>query len=131
VHFHELLASELTRRRAGNPRYSLRAFARHLGIDHSALSQILRGRRRLTTRVLRRLGAALRLPQAEIERAAGAANADAIAAVVADPAFRPDCRWIASKLAMRLDDVQIALHEVLRSGRVVMRSHARWEVMNG
>ena len=56
---------------------------------------------------------------------------DAPLEVVRDPAFRPDCRWIAAKLAMRLDEVQIALHEVLRSGRVVMRSHRMWEVMNG
>lgn len=129
--FHELLSSEFTRRRTSNPRYSLRAFARHLGIDHSALSQILRGRRRLTARVLRRLGAALRLPQAEIDRAAAELNAIAVTRIVTDPAFRPDCRWIASKLNIPLSDVQIALHEVLRTGRVVMRSHARWDVANG
>lgn len=129
--FHELLDRELTRRKQNNPRYSLRAFARQLGIDHSTLSQILRRRRRLTTRVLRRLGAALRVAQADIDRATALANADAVAAVVRDPAFRPDCRWIASKLAMRLDDVQIALHDVLRTGRVIIRSRHYWEAMNG
>ena len=129
--FHDLLQGELARRRANNPRYSLRAFARQLGIDHSALSQILRRRRRLTTRVLRRLGLALRMPQADIDRATAEANAEALLQAVSDPAFRPDCRWIAAKLAMPLKEVQIALHEVLRSGRVVMRSHRTWEVLNG
>ena len=129
--FHELLQSELIRRQAGNPRYSLRAFARHLGIDHSALSQILRKRRRLTGRVMRRLGAALGVPAAVIDRAALQANAEALAGVVRDPAFRADCRWIASKLGIPLDEVQVALHEVVRTGRVVMRSHQRWEAMNG
>jgi transcriptional regulator with XRE-family HTH domain len=131
VDFHELLDRELRRRKQNNPRYSLRAFARQLDIDHSTLSQILRRRRRLTTRVLRRLGAALQVPQADIDSASTRANADAVAAVVRDPSFRPDCRWIASKLAMRLDDVQIALHDVLRTGRVVIRSARQWEAMNG
>ena len=128
--FVELLQTELARKKDSNPRYSLRAFARQLGIDHSALSQILRRRRRLTTRILRRLGKALRVAQSDIDRAALRVNADAIAEVVRDPSFHPDCRWIASKLAMRLDDVQIALHEVLRTGRVVLRSSRHWETMN-
>jgi len=45
------LQAELARRCAGNPRYSLRAFARRLGVDHSTLSQLLRGRRALTRTV--------------------------------------------------------------------------------
>ncbi len=129
VDFVELLQTELARRKGSNPRYSLRAFARQLGIDHSALSQILRRRRRLTTRNLRRFGKALRVPQRDVDRAALLVNADAVVAVVRDPSFRPDCRWIASKLAMRLDDVQIALHEVLRTGRVVLRSSRHWETI--
>ncbi len=129
--FHSLLHAELTRRQRANPRYSLRAFARHLGIDHSSLSQILRRRRRLTARALRRLGAMLRVPARDIERAALQANADAVVQVVADPAFKPNCRWIASKLGIPLEDVQIALHEVLRTRRVVMRAHDRWETMHG
>lgn len=60
--FREVLQEELIRRRARNPRYSLRAFARALALDHSSLSQLLRGRRRVTTRAIRRIGAILRLP---------------------------------------------------------------------
>jgi len=131
VDFHALLDAELRRRQAANPRYSLRAFARMLGIDHSSLSQILRRRRRLTARVMRRLGAALRVAPADVARAAAQANADTLARVVRDPAFRPDCRWIASKLGIRLDEVQLALQEVLRTGRVVMRTSRRWESTNG
>jgi predicted enzyme related to lactoylglutathione lyase len=41
--FRELLQRELAKRCAENPQFSLRAFAKALRIDHSTLSQILRG----------------------------------------------------------------------------------------
>jgi len=47
--FPEVLASELARRRAKNRRYSLRAFARDLGLHHTSLSRILRGGQRVRT----------------------------------------------------------------------------------
>lgn len=65
--FRARLQAELARRCADNPRYSLRAFARDLGIDHSSLSQLLRGKRRLTERLVRELGERLGLPAAELE----------------------------------------------------------------
>lgn len=47
-------------RKAKNPRYSLRAFARQLEVDSSTLSSILTGRRKVSprqvTRILRKLG---------------------------------------------------------------------------
>jgi hypothetical protein len=42
------LTSELDRRKAKNPRYSLRAFARDLGMTPAALSNVLSGRRNLS-----------------------------------------------------------------------------------
>ncbi len=65
--FRGLLRAELARRCAGNPRYSLRAFAKWLGIDHATLSQLLRGRRALTAANIRRLGARLKLDEASIQ----------------------------------------------------------------
>ena len=41
------LEQELEARRQKNPRYSLRAFAAFLETDHSTISQILQGRRRV------------------------------------------------------------------------------------
>ena len=43
--FRERLQIEFEARRSKNSRYSLRAFAALLGVDHSTLSQILRGSR--------------------------------------------------------------------------------------
>jgi transcriptional regulator with XRE-family HTH domain len=61
------LQSELARRCTGNPQYSLRSFALHLGIDHSTLSQLLRGKRKLTQAAIQDLGSALKLGPDEIE----------------------------------------------------------------
>ena len=59
--FRQMLQEELAKRCARNPRYSLRAFARYLALDHSTLSQLLRGRRRFTARTVERIGKRLAL----------------------------------------------------------------------
>jgi uncharacterized protein (TIGR02147 family) len=64
--FHGVLQAELARRCAENPRYSLRAFAKRLGVDHATLSQLLRGRRSMTAATIRRFGARLKLDEAAI-----------------------------------------------------------------
>jgi uncharacterized protein (TIGR02147 family) len=55
------LQSELTRRCRKNPRYSLRAFAGHLGMDPGAFSRILSGKRPLSPKLARRLADSLSL----------------------------------------------------------------------
>src|SRR5947209_9956192 len=64
--FRALLRVELARRCAKNPRYSLRAFARSLEIDHATLSQLLRGRRQVTRAAILRLGRRLGLEEADL-----------------------------------------------------------------
>jgi transcriptional regulator with XRE-family HTH domain len=64
--FRLFLQSELARRCARNPQYSLRAFALHLGVDHSTLSQWLRGRRPIMRRSIEILGSALGLTPAAV-----------------------------------------------------------------
>lgn len=44
----EVLVSEFKRRQRRNPHYSLRALARAVGLSSGFLSQILRGRRRMS-----------------------------------------------------------------------------------
>jgi transcriptional regulator with XRE-family HTH domain len=64
--FRQFLQEELASRCVRNPRYSLRAFARYLRLDHSTLSQLLRGRRRFTARTVERIGTRLSLAPAVI-----------------------------------------------------------------
>jgi transcriptional regulator with XRE-family HTH domain len=55
THYLHFLRQELQARRARNPRYSLRGFARALGIGGSALSEILSGKRVPSPKLLDRL----------------------------------------------------------------------------
>lgn len=63
--FRSYLQQELIRRCEKNPGYSLRSFARSLGIHHTTLSRLLAGKRGLNSRSIQRLCEALKLSQAE------------------------------------------------------------------
>ena len=129
--FREVLEHELQARRARNPRYSLRAFARALALDHASLSQILRGRRRLTTRAIRHLGWILRLAPQEIERHCAEANDAALLGAVGTPLFRADTRRLATILGITIDEVNVSLQRLLRFGALRMTAADAWEVTDG
>lgn len=59
--FKILLQTEFEKRCQKNPRYSLRAFAKSLGVNHGILSQFLRGKRSITARSVRSLAPKLGL----------------------------------------------------------------------
>ena len=130
------LQSELAARCAANPQYSLRSFARHLDIDHSTLSQLLRRKRPLTTATVQKLGSALKLPPDELQsylahhtrwsapdpslgeatrltRDAADMIADwyhyAILELTRLESFRADSSWVARVLGISTDEVNIAL----------------------
>ncbi|MGH7178087.1 MAG: DUF4423 domain-containing protein [Tepidisphaeraceae bacterium] len=152
--FRQHLQAELARRCARNSRYSLRAFALSLRVNHSTLSQILRGKRAITSQTIRRLGARLKLDRYAIEQfvaelnrqSAGAdgpiRDADELArdmsAAVAEwqhhailelvelPEFRADSRWLARVLDLSTDEVNIALQRLLRLGMLEMSSCDKW-----
>jgi uncharacterized protein (TIGR02147 family) len=60
------LQDEFLSRCRRNPKYSLRAFARSLGVNHGILSTVLRNKRPLTARLVQELGFALRLGEKEL-----------------------------------------------------------------
>jgi uncharacterized protein (TIGR02147 family) len=159
--FRLLLQAELARRCAGNPHYSLRAFAKYLALDHATLSQLLRGKRRLTTRMIVKLGARLGLDEEGLaaycsyEESAGAPRSQSAnlreiqqmahdtAALISDwyhyaileltrlQAFRPDSRWIARVLGLTPDEVNIAVSRLTRLGLLEMVSGERWVDKSG
>ena len=154
VSFRHFLQGELARRCATNRQYSLRAFARFLGIDHSTLSQLVRGKRRLTERIVRRYGMRLGLDEDSIaefvREASWEANSDddalnevrrlasdtaclvanwehyAILELVRLRDFRPDSRWIARVLGLGVDEVNVALQRLLRLGLLAMDAPDKW-----
>ena len=126
--FSELLRQEFERRRAGNRRYSLRAFAKSIGTDHSTLSQILRGRRRLTARTITRLGARIGMTAAAIAEGCASAADAAVLATIGRKTFRPDSRWIATMAGIAVDDVNVSLQRLLYNRALTMVTPSEWRM---
>jgi transcriptional regulator with XRE-family HTH domain len=127
VTFRAVLTAEFDRRRRANSRYSLRSFARDLSIDHSTLSQILRGKRRITGRSLRAMGRRLRLTAPQIAELCALENEAAVLATLDRPNFKADSRWVAMMAGIPIDDVNVTLQRLLRK-RIVTMQEARWEI---
>jgi uncharacterized protein (TIGR02147 family) len=154
--FRLFLHAELGRRCARNPQYSLRAFAKFLGIDHATLSQLLRRKRALTARAILKMGTRLGLDRPAIDRysadeasMAEFAEDEAVlhevqqlasdtATIIADwyhfaileltrlRDFKTDSRWIARVLGITADEVNIALTRLTRLGLLEMVARDRW-----
>ncbi|HJQ38374.1 MAG TPA: helix-turn-helix domain-containing protein [Thermoanaerobaculia bacterium] len=131
MRFDALLRNEFERRRRSNPRYSLRSFARTLGIDHSTLSQLLRGKRRVTPAVVRALGARLSLAPAHLDELCARETDALVLGALARGDFRPNARWLAIRLGISIDDINISLQRLLRTGAMVMTARESWEVARG
>jgi len=131
--FRQHLQQELARRCTKNSRYSQRAFARSLAVDHSTLSQILRGRRALSEARIRHFAKKLQMPEPQLEAFLTVeARRDPLkmdaARVITDPLhreilelarlaeFRADSSWLARVLGTTVDAVNIALSRLLRLG---------------
>lgn len=123
------LTGEFERRRARNPRYSWRAFARDLQTHHTTLRQIVQRRRRLTPRAINTLGRQMGLSPTVIVEASLHESAGAIGRLVNAPDFRPDSRWIAMRLGLSLDDVNRALQYALYHRLLIMDARDRWRVL--
>ena len=100
VRLRSLLQEEFFRRKKLNPRYSLRAFALSVGLDHSTVSQLLRGKRPITRKSVCWIGNKLRWNGASILQISGPCAA------------RFDSRFIAKRLGLSVDEVNIALTDL-------------------
>lgn len=60
------LITEFEKRREMNPQYSLRSYSRNLGMNDSTLSQIMRGKRKITDKTVNHIAAALNLDVEQI-----------------------------------------------------------------
>jgi len=128
VRFRELVAGEFERRRRLNCRYSLRGYARALGVHHATVSRLLAGSQPVQDQTIRTLGPRLGLSPGEIAALISREDAAAVVLGIARPAFRPDCRWLAMVAGISVDRVNIALELLLRTGRLRMPSASQWLV---
>ena len=95
-----VLQTEFARRKQANPRYSLRAFARSVGLHHSTVSQLIRGKRPITCKSVRTIAGALRWNGAAVLKASG------------PTAVRFDSRVVAKRLGLSVDEVNVALTDL-------------------
>ena len=126
-----LLADEFARRKGRNPRYSLRSFARSLGVHNSSLSRLIGQRKRLTSATAQTLGTKLGLSRGEIASAIAHEHAEILAGLVGHHAFRADSRWLAVMSGLPIDDVNVALHALLHSRRLTMTRANQWRLEEG
>jgi len=106
-----ILAEEFSRRRRTNARYSLRAFARSVRLDHSTLSQLLHGKRPMTWKSIRHIAPSVRWIGAstlQIYKTRGGW----------------DSRAIAAELGVSVDKVNVALSDLCLLGLMEMGKEA-------
>lgn len=124
------LQDEFERRRARNARYSLRAFARALDIDHATLSQMMRGQRQISDRTLEKFARQLGMAKSELERWREIDRFDEKLLDAAADGAHPSSPALASQMSAGIDQVNVALHRLLRLGLLTMEGK-RWRVSKG
>jgi hypothetical protein len=122
------LRAEFARRVERNPRYSQRAFARFLSLHHTTLMRVLDGSRGLSPWMVHRVCERIGCSPVEVRDSRLAEDARKVLHLASAPDFRPDCRWIAMKSGVDLDNVNRALHLLIYERRLVMSSPTKWTV---
>jgi transcriptional regulator with XRE-family HTH domain len=128
MRFRDAVAAEFERRRARNARYSLRRFARTIGIHHSTVSRMMRGSHRVPSQTIAAIAHRLGMSRTEINEFVIREDEAAVLQAIARPAFRPDCRWLATIAGISVDRVNIVLHTLLRAGALRMPATNHWEL---
>jgi len=151
--FRLYLQDELVSRGQKNSSYSLRSFARTLGLDPSSLSQILRGKRKLAPKSIEKLAQRLGLGPDEIAKfktAPGILNpipsryeltldvfkviADwyhfAIFELVTVRNFQPDPKWISKSLGITVSEAHSAIERLQRLDLIVIDNKGKWKQGN-
>jgi len=145
--FRMLLQKEFVERCRKNSSYSLRAFARSLGVEASPLSAMLRGKRPITKKMRERLGLALGMKLEELnERASHQRRKNdgyqqitldtyaiisdwyhyAILELIRAVDFKPDCKYLAKTLGISQTEVRIAVERLQRVGLLKIKPDGSW-----
>jgi len=148
--FRILLQNELAARCTSNPRYSLRAFAKHLGVGSSDLSKFIRRKRQLSETTLLRLANRLGLAPEKTEHYRQALSGVktksseyhqvsmdqfhlvsdwyhfAILELIKVKGFRPEPAWVAHRLGISVSEVNIAVQRLMRLGYLEISARGKW-----
>lgn len=121
------LQDEFDRRRARNRRYSIRAFAQALGTDHSSLSQILHGKRRLSDAAAGRYARTLGLDDGRARLLLELSAFDRRLLDAIHQTRATNTPALAGALSARIDEVNISLQRLLRLSLLDMRA-GEWAI---
>ncbi len=140
--FKSYLEAELVRRCERNPHYSLRAFANFLDIDHSTLSQLIRGKRKITSAMQERLGQKLGLGPKELKNFDPTLNYSevtldlfevtsewfyfAIMELMLIKDFKPEPEWISERLGLDIEETKLAILRLVKVGFIEIDESGRW-----
>ena len=128
VRFRDVVAREFERRCQQNPRYSLRGFARAMGVHHATLSRLLTGAQPIRSETIATLGPRIGLPAARVRALIAGEDIELVIRAVERPTFRPQSRWLASIAGIPVDRVNIALQTLLRRRQLKMLTTTQWSV---
>lgn len=134
-----------------NEQYSLRAFARSLGIPVSSLSEIMNGKRALSPKLALKLGKALNMSKEQIEAFTGQKTSEADYSMIAldsfyliseghhyailqlmrSKTFRRDPKWIARRLKIEAQQVEQAIERLIRVGIIEVQADGTLKDITG
>ena len=142
--FRKILRQSLTAKMKLNPSYSLRSFAKNLGVAPSTLSMVMSGRCPVTLKFIDKVATKLKLTEDQvidlqldliksnqkikndlgqysfIESETFEAIKDwyhyAILNLIRTKDFKPEARWVAKRLGLTLGEVQTALEHLKHAG---------------
>lgn len=146
--FRLLLQQELIDRCRRNPKYSLRAFAKSLGVVPSALSDMLNGKRTITAASIQKLGLAIGLKPSEIKRHIKSPELNkgrlfqqltldtyaiisdwyhyAILELMKTQSFKNDLNWIVKTLGISKNEANAAFERLCRAGLLEISKNGDW-----
>lgn len=144
------LQDYLVKKCHGNPRYSLRSMARQLHVESSALSKIMRGKRKITYSMFQKVVHCLGITPHEVDNIVGnneesnskynELSQDAFAVIsnwyhfaILDlseiKGFEWRAQWIAAKLGMTSNEVHAALERLERVG-LIKRTKSGYTILS-
>ena len=137
-----LIENELAQRIKRNARYSMRSFAKTIGISHSLLSLVLSGKRRVSKKTLRRIEEKLGLSPEPAETPAETNEGQqlsldafslladwyhyAILSLLELPEARLDSHWIAKRLGITPLEARLAVSRLKRM-QLIAKIDGRWK----
>lgn len=136
--FRVRLQEEISRRIRSNERYSVRAFARWLGMDSSSLSQVLSGKRTLSDKKIKELSQKIGLHISATEGPAFSLVDMDTFSVISDwyhfaildltllKGFKSEISWIAKTLNIEAFKVRLVIERLLRLG-MLTEHKGRWQ----